>query len=170
MLLDAFAADLEQPCVWSEKFGSLFATMRVAQENLFLCKPQRYMNRSGESVQEICNFHKIAADEVVCLHDDLDLPFAKIRIKQGGGAGGHNGVSSLIECLGSQEFVRVKLGIGRPAPEIPVENPDDVVSRWVLGSFSQDQKPELPAVMRRGVEGIKALLSSGIKTAQNLYN
>lgn len=117
---------------WSDKFKGELASGTLAGEKVLLLKPQTFMNLSGQSVQAAAAFYKIALDDILVFHDELDIAPGKIRIKKGGGAGGHNGIRSIDEHLGP-EYWRVRLGIGHPGDK-------DMVSPYVLGNFSGEDK------------------------------
>ena len=119
------------------------------------------MNLSGESVQPLCQFFKITPQEILVLHDELDLPFGQIQFKKGGGLAGHNGLKSMAKCLGNQDFFRMRIGIGRPQ--------HGSVSSWVLGRFPNDQDTELGIVMKKSAEALDAFLKQGMKAA-NKFN
>jgi peptidyl-tRNA hydrolase, PTH1 family len=125
--------------------------------------PVAWMNESGPAVRALLDDLYLSPDRLVIVHDDLDLPAARIRVKQGGGAGGHNGLSSLIEALQSSEFTRIRIGIGRPAPEI---DPAD----YVLSPFSKDEWPALQEVLGAAVEALEVLLADGVSAAMNQFN
>src|SRR6185369_8044827 len=106
------------------------AEVELSGEKVLLCKPMQFMNVSGQPVASVAGFWKIPAEQVVVIHDELDVAFGRVKINKGGGAGGHNGVRSLIDCLGTPDFVRVRVGIGRPPPNW--EGAD-----YVLADFSR---------------------------------
>jgi PTH1 family peptidyl-tRNA hydrolase len=122
--------------------------------------PQTYMNRSGYSVSRAANFYKLGADSVVILHDDIDLPCGKIRLKAGGGHGGHNGLKSIDQQLSSRDYFRIRLGVGRP-PE------GGNVTSWVLGRFGKGEQDQYEDLLWDGSEAVERLLSDGLSEAQN---
>lgn len=134
MAVDALAHVLKASD-FKQKFSGMLAEATHKGEKIFLFKPQTYMNRSGIPTSELTRFYKIPPADVIVLHDELDLPFAKLRIKQGGGNGGHNGLKSLDEHIG-QVYWRVRLGIGHPGNK-------DMVSSYVLSDFSAEEVPAL---------------------------
>ena len=141
-----------------------------------LARPQTYMNRSGESVSRLVKRFNINLNDLLVIHDDLDLPVGKIRIRQGGGSGGHKGVESIVACLGSQDFVRLRVGIGRPmAIEGSIEISDaDIIAAdiiaYVLSDFTPDQKQIITTVIPRVSEAVYYLLTEGLTAAMNKYN
>jgi PTH1 family peptidyl-tRNA hydrolase len=129
---------------WSSKFDAQFAKAVIEGEASLLVKPMTFMNLSGRSVAQFVRFYKIPVEDIVVLHDDIDVPFGKVKARQGGGHGGHNGIRSLMSELGQSAFQRVKLGVGRPAK---VEDGD--VVNWVLKRFSD---AELDAIQTSMVD------------------
>lgn len=146
---------------WKDKFKGVFTDTTINGEKVYFLKPQTFMNLSGESVQPLCQFFKIQPEQILVLHDELDLPFGQIQFKKGGGLAGHNGLKSMAKCLGSQDFYRMRIGIGRPQ--------HGSVSNWVLGRFPNDQDTELGIVMKKSAEALDAFLKQGMKAA-NKFN
>jgi PTH1 family peptidyl-tRNA hydrolase len=133
-------------------------------ESVKVAKPQTYMNLSGDSVSSLANFYKVPPDHVVIIHDELDLPFGRIQIKIKGGDGGHNGVSSVIEKLGTDEFVRVRVGIGRSL----IAGMDSAT--WVLQKFSKEENEKLPEVLNTTVDAVESIVFDGTLKAMNTFN
>jgi len=129
MAIDEIAKDYKFP-EFSKKFSGLTSKGKIGNEDVILLKPQTYINLSGQSVSEIVNFYKLSESDVIVIHDDIDLEFAKVRVKVGGGSGGHNGIKSIDSHIGVN-YKRIRIGIGR-SEEIPVEN-------YVLKSFSKEE-------------------------------
>lgn len=126
-----------------EKFGGLFNKIRVGDNEVFLLKPLTYMNNSGQSVIQVVNFYKINPSDVVVMHDDMDIPVGDVRYKTKGSAGGHNGIKSIIQHLGTQEFKRVKIGVSKPVEMIVVD--------YVLGKFSKEDRKLIDNVIETNV-------------------
>lgn len=145
-------------------FLSVVGDVHWRGEKILLVQPQTYMNRSGEAVARIRDFYHLALSDFVVVHDDLDLPLGRIRIKRGGGgAGGNRGILSLIETLGGKDFARVKLGVGRPSGR---QDPAD----FLLQPFTPSEEAFiLPAVDRAAV-AVEVLLAEGIEKAMSLFN
>lgn len=133
---------------------------------LVLAKPQTYMNSSGLSVQGLVHRYRLSASDIIVLCDDLDLPLGKIRIRPVGGSGGHKGLKSIIDSLGSQEFPRLRLGIGRPDLNASEE---DVVD-YVLKGFKGEEMALVEEAINAAVEALECLLKDGLQTAMNRYN
>lgn len=134
-----------------QKFSASIGEAEVGRERVLFMKPLTFMNLSGEAVGAACRFHKIAPSDVIAVHDELDLPLGEVRIKAGGGHGGHNGLKSLIAHLGSPEFLRIRVGIGRP------NDGKDVVG-WVLGGFGKEESEELPFALARAAQAARCVL------------
>jgi len=143
----------------------------VAGNEVVLVKPQTYMNRSGQSVSVLVRKFNVSLNNLLVIHDDLDLPLGKIRIRQGGSAGGHKGAGSIITELGSQNFIRIRVGIGRPDKnEGFTEFSDDEIINYVLSDFTPDEKQAITQVIPRVSEAILCLLTEGLVAAMNRYN
>lgn len=145
-------------------FDAIFVQKTIAEEQVILMKPLTYMNLSGEAVRPLMNYFKIALEDIVVIYDDMDLPVGKIRLRQKGSAGGHNGIKSLISCLGSDQFNRIKIGVGRPAPGRSVVN-------HVLANFETEEQEEMIAAVQKSVDALHDWIEQGdfIKT-MNRYN
>jgi PTH1 family peptidyl-tRNA hydrolase len=155
----------------AQRHGLAFARQkgkaRVAEGTLvgrraILAKPQTYMNLSGESVAVLVRFFKIPAGRVLVVYDDLDLPLAQLRLRPGGGSGGHKGLGSIVERLGLQTFPRLRIGIGRPVHGDPVD--------YVLQDFTADEWIDMDTALDRAVEAIECWLVHGIDAAMNVFN
>lgn len=138
--------------------------------DVFLAKPQTYMNLSGQSVNRLMHNLKLKPDDIIVIHDDLDLPLGKIRIRFGGSSGGHKGINSIIQQIGTRDFIRIKIGIGRPdSNKYDTSNEDDIVD-FVLTGFSPDEKKEIESSITRVNEALLCLLTDGLEAAMNKYN
>lgn len=135
----------------------------LAGESVTLGIARAFMNLSGGPVAALRDFYKIPPGRIVVVHDDLDLPFGEIRLKRGGGAGGHNGLRSVTAALGSPDYYRVRFGIGRPPGRM-----DPAV--FVLRDFSASERKELPLVIERCADAVEALLGDGLERAQNAFH
>jgi len=140
---------------------------KVDGHKMVVAKPQTYMNLSGESVSRLIQKFNVNLDNLLIIHDDLDLPLGKIRIRQGSGSAGHKGVNSIISCLGSQDFVRLRVGIGRPDITEPSEA--DIIA-YALSDFTPDEKQIITQTLPRVSEAILCLLTQGLTAAMNEYN
>ncbi len=143
----------------------------IAGSKVILARPQTYMNRSGESVSLLVRKFDINPHDLLVIHDDLDLPLGKIRIRHGGGSGGHKGIESITSCLDNQDFVRLRVGIGRPSAAAgPTTISDADAISYVLGDFTPDQKQIINQAIPRVSEAILYLLTEDITAAMNRYN
>jgi len=143
----------------------------VAGSEVVVAKPQTYMNKSGRSVSLLVRKFDFNPDDLLVIHDDLDLPLGKIRIRQGGSSGGHKGVSSIITELDSQNFIRIRVGIGRPVRNEGItELSEDEIITYVLSDFTPDEKQVITQVIPRVSEAILCLLTEGLAAAMNRYN
>ena len=161
MVLDRLA-DLADISVTRKAFSGLCGEGRWQGERLFLLKPQTYMNLSCRSVAAALRFYKLSPANLIVVHDELDLPFGQVKVKEGGGHGGHNGMRSLMEELGTGDVLRIRVGIGRPAKGDPV--------KYVLGNFGKDEVPLLPQVIDGVCDLLGLLLREGAPKAMSLYN
>ena len=142
----------------------------VGGDKVILAKPQTFMNLSGQSVSPLVNRFDIALDDLLVIHDDLDLPLGKIRLRCGGSSGGHKGVDSIIFSLGNQNFPRLRVGIGRPAAaENHAEGGEGIIP-YVLSDFTPEEKQIVTQVIPRVSEAILYLLTEGLLPAMNKYN
>ena len=144
-----------------EKFSALFSK----GDAFALLEPQTYMNLSGDAVQPAAAFLKVEPANIVVVHDELDLPWKDVRVKVGGGHAGHNGLRSIIGRLGTPEFVRVRVGIGRPPPGWKGD-----VADWVLADFDAMERAELPDVVDRAVAAVEKVVKDGAAAAMNALN
>jgi PTH1 family peptidyl-tRNA hydrolase len=147
---------------FSDKFSSKLTTGRLAGQALVLLKPQTFMNRSGRAVARAAGFYAILPNRIVAIHDELDLPFATVRVKVDGGTAGHKGLASLKQELGTTAFVRVRLGIDRPAR--------GNVADYVLMKFSLQEAPFLSDFVSAGADVVEHIAQCGLASAMNKYN
>ena len=141
----------------------------VRGEKLLLAKPGTFVNLSGNSVAGLVHKHNIPLSDLLVIYDDLDLPLGKIRLRQSGSSGGHKGMNSIISALGSEDFSRIRVGIGRPQPEKQSMSEDAVVS-YVLSDFSPEEEAIIKPVIAGVSEAIDCFLTQGIKAAMNRFN
>ncbi|MBN2075463.1 MAG: aminoacyl-tRNA hydrolase [Dehalococcoidales bacterium] len=144
---------------------------RIAGNEVLLARPQTYMNLSGESVKLLLNKTRTETDELIVIHDDLDLPVGKIRIRFGGGSGGHRGINSIFQETGSRDFYRVRIGIGKP-PRFKdnVEIQEDDMIDYVLSNFTSDEKKVIEKTIPLASEAVISLIAEGLTTTMNKYN
>lgn len=163
MAIDYLLQGYGNPTV-KNQFKAEVAQIKIKDEPVMLCKPQTFMNLSGESVQPLLGFYKIPQERLIVIHDDIDQPFNNMKIHKNRGHGGHNGIRSISGLLGSADYIRLKLGVGRP------ENPNIPVPDYVLGKFSQDEFNQMPDFLNRGCDAIESILFDGIQKASTKFN
>ncbi|XWX63834.1 aminoacyl-tRNA hydrolase [Desulfitobacterium sp. AusDCA] len=161
LLLDTWAEELKLD--FRQKYQGLIAETQWAGERVFLLKPQTFMNLSGRSIREVVQFYKILSKDVLVVHDDMDLPLGRIRLRQSGSAGGHNGIKSTIAEIGTEEFWRLKIGVGRPPAGWDPAN-------YVLGAFGKEEVPVLEDVLERGQEVLRLWVQGESNKAMNTFN
>ena len=144
-------------------YQGLYGVGRLAGEETTLLLPLTFMNRSGASVAPACQSLGVEPGDLIVVHDEIDLPFGTLRIKLGGGHGGHNGLRSIAAALGHGDFARVRLGVGRPPA-------GGDVSGYVLSRFSTAERQALPALLERAARAVEAILARGCVAAMNEYN
>lgn len=146
------------------KHHSLVADAQIGGKRCLIMKPQTMMNNSGEAIGEAARFYKIPPENVIIVYDDISLDVGQTRIRRKGSAGGHNGIKSIIAHLGSENFPRVKVGVGKkPTPEYDLVN-------WVLGRFPKEQEKDLKTALENSVSALELIVSGDIDKAMNLYN
>jgi PTH1 family peptidyl-tRNA hydrolase len=143
-----------------KKSGAEVTTGRLGGRSVVLAKPRTYMNESGRHVGPLAKFYSVAPADVVVLHDELDIDFGRIRLKFGGGEGGHNGLRSVASALGTKDFQRVRIGVGRPPGR---QDP----AAFVLENFNSRERPELGAILEQAADATELLLQHGVEAAQN---
>ncbi len=162
MMLDYLASRYNLTFVNSKYEASQVKTVLWGAPFILL-KPETYMNLSGTAVAGVANFYKIESDKIIVVHDDLDLELGRIRISTGGGDGGHKGIRSIISSIGTKDFPRVRIGIGRPVLPIPPE-------KYVLSNFAADELATIDHQFPRVEEGLQLLVRDGAAAAMNVVN
>ena len=146
------------------RFKALTNTAAIGGAGVLVMKPTTYMNLSGEAVGEAARFYKLAPDHVLVISDDVDLPLGKLRIRTGGSAGGHNGLKSIIQHLGTDQFPRLKVGVGGKP------HPDYDMGDWVLGKFQGEDKKVMDDAVSRAADAVECFLKDGPQKAMNRFN
>lgn len=146
------------------RFKALTGTCDIGGETVMLMKPQTFMNLSGEAVAQAVSFYKLAPDHVIVVSDEVALPIGKLRIRTKGSAGGHNGLKNIIALLGTDQFPRIRIGVGA-AP-----HPDYNMADWVLSSFKGKDAEDILAAAARAAEAVECYITKGADRAMNLYN
>jgi PTH1 family peptidyl-tRNA hydrolase len=151
---------------WRGKFGGELCSGDVAGAKAVLLKPQEYMNVSGQAVQRTAAFYQVEPKQVIVVHDEIDLPLGTLRVKVGGGHGGHNGLRSIIQELSTQEFVRARVGVGRPGPAGRGSN----VAGFVLDDFAKSERTEVDIVIKEAADAVEDIIKRGPTLAMNKFN
>lgn len=167
MVVDELTRRWNAPVV-QEKWQAQYFSVSIADQKVHLLKPLTFMNRSGRSVAQFYRFYKMSPDQLLIIHDDLDMAPGRIKLVQGGGAGGHNGIKSLVETLGTAAFYRLKIGIGRPGSGLT--HPDFPVDKYVLGNFADQELMVLQSRYASLTDGIILFLQGHPAKAMNLLN
>ncbi|MCG8686632.1 MAG: aminoacyl-tRNA hydrolase [Desulfobacterales bacterium] len=162
MVVDSLASRIGQS-LNKEKFDAAFAKTRAKGRDLFLVKPLSYMNRSGIPIQKLAAYYKIDMGDIIVVHDDMDLAFGKIKIVQGRGHGGHNGIRSIIDTFGRKECIRVRVGVGHPGS-------GGAVTGHVLGKFTPDEQAGLEQLIDEAADACLAIIDKGVVKAMNEVN
>ncbi len=166
-IVDAIAGS-ENESLKLAKWDALYNTLSLWEARLYFVKPQSFMNLSGKSVARFVDFFKIPSGNILVVHDDIDMNPGRLKLVAGGGPGGHNGIRSLIQCLGTRAFFRLKYGVGRPGKEgVHAEIP---VDRYVLGGLSGAEQELLNRRIPCLVDGVEAFVKSGSQQAMNIIN
>ncbi len=167
MVVDLFAGRLGAKFSRHRRAHAQVAEARLGlgaeAPRVVLAKPMTYMNLSGGPVAALRQFYKVPLDQVVAIHDDLDIPYGQLRLKLGGGEGGHNGLRSMSGSLGGKDYLRVRFGIGRPPGR---QDPAD----YVLSDFSAAERKELEFLVDRAADATEALIARGLEWSQNTYH
>ena len=146
------------------KFKALTNVLTISGEKVLVMKPTTYMNLSGEAVRQAVDFYKVAPDHVLVISDDTSLAVGRLRIRKSGSAGGHNGLKSIIQHLGSDQFPRIKVGVG----EKP--HPDYDLADWVLGKFVGEDKKTIDTAVKRAADAVECIIADGCDKAMNRFN
>lgn len=162
MVVDQIAEDFSIALV-KQKFDTVFGRGSVDDVEVVLAKPMAFMNRSGPQVQKIARYYRILSEDMLVVHDDIDLAFGRIKIKEKGGDGGHKGVRSIIDAFGGGEFVRLRIGVGRPEAGINAAD-------HVLGKFSLKEKKVLHRIISEARDAVVTILCKGAKEGMNRFN
>lgn len=160
MVADLLAARMGGQFKVHKRSGAEIVTGRLAHRPVVLAKPRTYMNESGRQVGPLAKFYSVMPADIIVIHDELDIDFGRIRLKLGGGEGGHNGLRSVANSLGTKNFQRVRIGVGRPPGR---KDP----AAYVLESFTAAERTEVPAICEQAADATELLIEAGLETAQN---
>jgi len=162
MVIDAFAAKHEIKLTKVQN-KAIIGISKIGENRVILAKPQTYMNLSGQAVSALMRFYKVPLTNLIVAHDDVDLPFGVIRMRPGGGSAGQKGVNSIIERIGSQDFPRIRMGVGRPPGQMDA-------AAYVLQNFHKSEQETLADFLKRAADAIDCFLEYGLDTAMNRFN
>jgi PTH1 family peptidyl-tRNA hydrolase len=146
-----------------DRSGAQVATARLDRTPVVLAKPMTFMNVSGRPVAAVSRFYKIPSERIVVVHDELDIPFGSVRLKLGGGDNGHNGLRSITAALGSRDYQRIRVGIGRPPGRMDAAD-------FVLADFAAAERADLPEILERSADAAETLILHGLAVAQNEFH
>lgn len=146
-----------------EGYSSFYSEVNYSENKLYLVKPQTYMNNSGRAVYEIKKFFKIPTNNLIVIHDEMDIPLGNFKIKSGGGSAGHNGIRSILNSIGEDNFTRIRFGIGKPGSR-------DKTVKYVLSRFSKDENHIVDDMIDRVCEAVIEVVNNGVKSAMNKFN
>ena len=163
MVADEIGQRLRVP-IQKLKYKALTNTVTLGGQKVLVMKPVTYMNLSGEAVRQAVDFFKVPADHVLVVSDDTALAVGRLRIRKGGSAGGHNGLKNIIQHLGTDQFPRLRLGVG----EKP--HPDYDLADWVLGKFQGEDKKAMDAAVKKAADAVECILSQGLDRGMNKFN
>ena len=149
--------------VKQNKFQALYGSGIIENKKVILLKPQTYMNLSGNSVKEVVDFYKIEKENILVIYDDMDVESGKIKIRKKGSAGGHNGMKSIIQMIGTEEFLRIRVGIGRP-----IHKGDEI--NYVIGAIPEEELKRLDEGTEKAQKAVEEILKNGVDSAMNKYN
>jgi PTH1 family peptidyl-tRNA hydrolase len=161
MVVDELARRLEAP--FKSKFDGRLCETRMKESRVALLEPETYMNESGRSISAAARYFKVVPEDVLVVHDDVDLDVGRLQARLGGGLGGHNGLRSITQSLGTPEFLRLRIGVGRPGRGDPRD-----VADYVLAPFEAHEDRE--AIVSRAADAVEALVSEGLEAAQQRFN
>ncbi len=162
LTIDKIAEDIGVK-ITKKGFQGLYNLGQFEESKILLLKPQTYMNNSGNALREAREFYKIDTDKIIVIHDEMDLPLGRIKLKKDGGSAGHNGIKSIIPNIGSDNFARVRVGVGKPYDK-------NNVIKHVLSGFSKEERQQLPQVIESARDSVFAIIVRGIEKAMNEFN
>lgn len=152
----------EYSCTFSKGFRGEYAEFFLNGQKHWILKPHTYMNLSGESVQLLAAYYKVEPENIIAVHDDMDIEYGRVKIRKGGNDGGHKGIRSMIQMLGDPSFIRIKMGIGKDSRK-------DTIGH-VLGKFSPEEAEKLDELIDIGVKAVVSCINEGVKAAMNSFN
>lgn len=174
LFIDAIVMSLEGKLSYKSEFKAETQKLKIAGEPVIVCKPQTFMNLSGESVQPLLSFYNMTPADLLVVHDEIDQPFGHMKFQIKRGHGGHNGIRNIHQMLGTDDYARQRLGVGRPPVYVnnegePVGKTMDV-HEWVLQNFSKDEQARLPEFLDLAFDGVETWVKEGINKASTNFN
>lgn len=174
LFIDALVESTGASRSFKSEFKAETQKLKLGSEQVIVCKPQTFMNLSGESVQPLLKFYNMSVDDLLVVHDEVDVPFAQMKFQRKRGHGGHNGIRNIHQMLGTDDYARLRMGVGRP----PVFVGDDGEKRkavmetheWVLNNFSKDEMANMPDYLTKAVEGAEVWCAKGLQMASTTFN
>jgi PTH1 family peptidyl-tRNA hydrolase len=166
---DALSGRLDQRN-WLDKGDRLEAPFNCCGVSGYLIKPRTFMNRSGEPLRDFLSFRKIPLSSVIVVHDEIDIPVGQLRLKIGGGEGGHNGLRSIVSACGGKDFGRIRAGVGKPPAGSPLLASEDGIAKWVLSRYTAEERGSVETLVGRAAAAVLCLALEGLATAQNRFN
>ncbi len=163
MALDSFLKSVNAPSPTTEHKAKVWK-LKMDDQSVIIAQPQTFMNRSGESVQALMAYYKIELDHVIVIHDDIDQPFLGMKIQKNRGHGGHNGIRDISEKLGTADYARIKLGVGRPP------HPEMNVADYVLQKFNSEEMNQLPDLFQKTFDAFESIIFDGLQKASTKFN
>lgn len=149
---------------WTEEHKAHVCKFKLDDTQVLIAKPMTFMNKSGESVQGLMHFYKISTENILVVQDDIDQPFGSVRFHKNRGHGGHNGIRNISELLGTQDYARLKLGVGRP------QHPEMEIADYVLQKFSSEEQDQLSSFLNKSGDAIESFIFDGLTKATNQFN
>lgn len=163
LAVDLFAASAGNP-PWKEEFQALTCKFKMDGQEILVVKPMTFMNKSGEAVQALMQFYKIPLENLIVAHDEIDIPFEQIRVHKNRSPGGNNGIKSITQMLGTQDYIRLRLGVGRPP------HPEMSVADYVLQKFSAEEQSKLTDFLNKAGDAVESIIFDGLAKASTKFN
>ncbi|MBX3022192.1 MAG: aminoacyl-tRNA hydrolase [Bdellovibrionales bacterium] len=174
LFIDALVEVYEGQRRYKNEFKAETQKISIAGEQVLVCRPQTFMNLSGESVQPLMGFYNLSMDDLLVVHDEVDVPFGALRFQRKRGHGGHNGIRNIHQCLASDDYSRLRLGVGRPQTFVndagEKVGASQEVHEYVLSNFSKSEQARMPEFLELAMDGLEVWLKQGTAQASTLFN
>lgn len=169
MVLDKYVSSIKYQVSW--EYNKEFKSEIIKDKDLVLAKPQTYMNNSGQAIRLLTTHYQLPTTDLIIIHDELDLPLGKIKVRMGGAAAGHHGVESIIKALETDKFIRVRLGIGNLRTQSGEHKGQHInAEKFVLEPFMHSEKAQVKHMLKQTLKALQLILEKGVEKAQNQYN